>query len=70
MKPLIQSPDQNHKNKNKTILPFSHTISVDKDTVEFSVLGLRAHTAQLLLVAAQAPGVVTDLLRTQTAIAV
>lgn len=44
--------------------------SVDKDTVEFSVLGLGAHAAQLLLVAAQAPGVVADLLGAQTAIAV
>lgn len=43
---------------------------MDKDTVEFSVLGLRAHPAQLLFVTAQTPGVVADLLRTQTTIAV
>lgn len=49
----------------------SHNFTpVDKDTVEFSVLGLGAHAAQLLLVAAQAPGVVADLLRAQPAIAV
>jgi hypothetical protein len=42
----------------------------DKDTVELSVLRLGAHAAQLLLVTAQAPGVVADLLRTQTTVAI
>lgn len=33
-----------------------------KDTEEFAVLGFRPHAAELLFVAAEAPGVVTDLL--------
>lgn len=40
-----------------------------KDTEEFTVLGLGAHAAELLLVAAEAPGVVT-LLVTQAAVPV
>lgn len=31
-----------------------------KDTEEFAVLGFRPHAAELLFVAAEAPGVVTD----------
>lgn len=42
-----------------------HSVPFPKDTVEFSLLGLRPHAAQLLLVAAQAPGVMADLLRAQ-----
>lgn len=41
-----------------------------EDTVEFSVLGLRPHAAQLLLMAAQAPGVIADLFRAQTAVSI
>lgn len=40
-----------------------------KDTEEFAVLGLGAHAAELLLVAAEAPGVVTFLV-TQAAVPV
>lgn len=39
-----------------------------KDTVQLPVLGLGAHAAQLLLVAAQAPGVVADLLGAQATV--
>lgn len=68
--PQIQSSDQ-HYSRNQTVLPFPQDFtSADKDTVEFPVLGLGAHAAQLLLVAAQAPGVVADLLGAQTAVAV
>lgn len=41
-----------------------------KDTEELAVLGFGAHAAELLLVAAEAPGVVTDLLGTQAAVPV
>lgn len=41
-----------------------------EDTEEFAVLGFGPHAAELLFVAAEAPGVVTDLLRAQTAVAV
>lgn len=41
-----------------------------KDTEEFAVLGFRPHAAELLFVAAEAPGVVTDLLWTQTTVPV
>lgn len=46
----------------------THSVLLPKDTVELSVLRLRAHAAQLLLVAAQAPGVIADLLRAQTTV--
>lgn len=42
----------------------------EKDTEEFAVLGFRPHAAELLFVAAEAPGVVTDLLGTQTTVPV
>lgn len=45
-------------------------ISCEKDTEEFAVLGFRPHAAELLFVAAEAPGVVTDFLGTQTAVPV
>lgn len=41
-----------------------------KDTEEFAVLGFRPHAAELLFVAAEAPGVVADLLRTQPTVPV
>lgn len=41
-----------------------------KDTEELAVLGFGPHATELLLVASEAPGVVADLLRTQTAVPV
>lgn len=46
----------------------THPAVLSKDTVQLPLLGLRPHAAQLLLVAAQAPGVVADLLRAQAAV--
>lgn len=45
-------------------------VDVKEDTEEFTVLGFRPHSAELLFVAAEAPGVVSDLLGTQTAVPV
>lgn len=45
-------------------------MDVKEDTEEFAVLGFGPHAAELLFVAAEAPGVVSDLLRTQTAVPV
>lgn len=68
--PKMQSSDPHHS-RSHAVPPFPQdSASADKDTVEFPVLGLGAHAAQLLLVAAQAPGVVADLLGAQTAVAV
>lgn len=52
------------------VLEVVYHVLKQEELVEFSVLGLGAHAAQLLLVAAQAPGVVADLLGAQAAIAV
>lgn len=41
-----------------------------QDTVELPLLGFGAHAAELLLVAAQAPGVVADLFWAQAAVAI
>lgn len=46
----------------------TRSLRFPKDTVEFSVLGLWPHAAQLLLVTAQAPGVIADLFRAQTTV--
>lgn len=42
----------------------------EQDTVELPLLGFRTHAAELLFVAAQAPGVVADLFWAQAAVAV
>lgn len=52
------------------VLKVVYHVLQQEELVKLAVLGLRAHAAQLLLVTAQAPGVVADLLRTQTTVAV